>query len=92
LITLYELPRPALGDVRTINLPALGTTVEDMVAAMARRAAPGAKDLITWRPDAQLQGLLDAMPKGFASPRAESMGIHPEVNFDQVIEDFLATP
>lgn len=89
LLKLYELPSAALGDVRTINLPALGTTVEEMVAAMARRAKPGAKDLIAWKPDAQLQGLLSAMPKGFASPRAESMGIHPEADFDSVIQDLL---
>jgi nucleoside-diphosphate-sugar epimerase len=90
LIKLYEMPSDALGAVRTINLPGLSVTVEDMVAAMARKAKPGAADLITWKADAALQGLLDAMPKGFTSARALRAGILPESGFDDVIDDFLA--
>lgn len=89
LIKLYEMPDAALGPVRSINLPGLSVTVEEMLAAMARRAQPNARDLITWKPDAQVQNLLDAMPKGFASARAEKAGIKAEVAFDDVIADFV---
>ena len=89
LITLYEMPSDAVGVVRTMNLPALTVTIEQMLAALERRAGAGARQLIDWQPDARLQGLMDSMPRGFASARAEAAGIHPEPSFDAVIEDFV---
>lgn len=89
LITLYEMPSEAVGLVRTMNLPAVTVTIEDMLAALERRAGPGTRKLVEWKPDARLQGLIDSMPQGFASARAERAGIRPEPDFDTVLEDFV---
>jgi D-erythronate 2-dehydrogenase len=89
LITLYEMPGAALGVVRTMNLPAVTVTIEEMLAALERRAGPGARKLVDWQPDARLQGLIDSMPQGFSSARAAAAGIRPEPNFDAVIDDFV---
>jgi nucleoside-diphosphate-sugar epimerase len=89
LITLYELPSTALGAVRTMNLPAITVTIEEMLTALERKAGAGARQLVTWQPDARLQGLIDSMPQGFASARAAAAGIRPEPNFDTVIDDFV---
>jgi len=89
LVTLYEMSSEALGQVRTMNLPAVTVTIEEMVSALARRAGPAARDLIDWQPDSRLQGLIGSMPQGFASARAEAAGILPEPDFDAVIEDFV---
>lgn len=91
LIKLCEMPDGALGPVRAINLPGLSVTVEEMISSMERRARPGARDLISWKFDVYLQGLLDAMPKSFTSARAVSGGIIPESRFDVVIADFMST-
>ena len=90
LINLYEMPEGALGSVRALNLPGLSVTVEEMISSMERRAPPGARGLISWKSDVPMQGLLDAMPKGFTSARGLHAGIVPEANFDFVIEDFVA--
>lgn len=90
LIALYEMPGEALGPVRSINLPGLSVTLDGMLDALERRAGAGARDKITWTPDARLQGLLGAMPQGFTSARALAAGIRPEASFDAVIDDFLA--
>jgi hypothetical protein len=72
-----------------MNLPGLTVTMDDMLEALDRKAGPGARNLISWTPDAHLQGLLDAMPKGFTSARAIKAGIRAEASFDAVIEDYL---
>lgn len=89
LIAVYEAPHAALGAVRTLNLPALTVTFEDMLAALERRAGPGVRGLVDWQPDERLQGLIGAMPQGFTSARALAAGIRPEPAFDAVLEDFV---
>jgi nucleoside-diphosphate-sugar epimerase len=88
--TLFELPTEVVGPVRTMNLPALTVTFEDMVAAVERRVGPQARGLIDWRLDLQVAGLLTQMPKRITSSRAIAVGIDAEASFDAVIEDFLA--
>ncbi len=92
LIRLFELPDAALGRVRSLNLPAVGMTFADMLDAVARRAGPQARALVSWHPDPALQRLLATMPQGFTSARALAAGIRPEPDFDTVIEDFLGHP
>lgn len=89
LITLYEMPSEAVGVVRTMNLPAVTVSIEEMLAALERRAGAGARKLVDWQPDARLQGLMDTMPQGFGSARAEAAGIRPEPGFDAVLDDFV---
>lgn len=87
---LFDLPSAAFGAVRTMNLPALTVTIEDMVDALVRRVGPAVRELIEWRPDPELIGLIDAMPKGFTSARAIELGIKPEPTFDAVLDDFIS--
>ena len=61
--TLFELPTEALGAVRTINLPALTVTLDEMVDAVERRVGSQARGLIDWRPDPKIAELLAQMPQ-----------------------------
>jgi len=88
--TLFELPAEALGAVRTVNLPALTVTLDEMVAAVERRVGPQARALIDWRPDPKVAELLAQMPKRITSARAIAAGIVAEASFDSVLDDFLA--
>jgi D-erythronate 2-dehydrogenase len=87
--TLFELPTEALGVVRTMNLPALTVTIDDMVDAVERRVGSQARDLIDWRPDPNLAALMAQMPLRITSSRAIALGITPEASFDAVIDDYL---
>lgn len=89
LIRVFEAPSEAIGPVRTMNLPALSVSVAEMAEAVVRRAGEPARQLIQWDPVPGLQELMDRMPQGFTSKRAQAMGIAAEADFDAVIEDFL---
>ncbi len=88
--TLFELPSEALGPVRTVNMPALTVTLDEMVAAVERRVGPQARELIDWKLDRQTAALLTQMPTRITSARAIAAGIVAEPSFDSVLDDFLA--
>jgi D-erythronate 2-dehydrogenase len=88
--TLFELPTEAVGPVRTMNLPALTVTLDQMVASVERRVGSQARQLIDWRLDPKVAALLTQMPKRITSMRAIDLGIVPEPSFDSVLDDFLA--
>jgi len=88
--TLFELPSEALGAVRTVNMPALTVTLDEMVAAVERRVGPQARGLIDWKLDRKTADLLTQMPTRITSARAIAAGIVAESSFDAVLDDFLA--
>jgi D-erythronate 2-dehydrogenase len=88
LIRVFELPSEALGAVRTINLPALTVTMNQMIAALERCVGPAARELVKWQLDLQMTEIMAGMPKGMSSTRANSAGIIPEPDFDSVIADY----
>lgn len=88
--TLFALPGEALGPVRTVNMPALTVTLDEMVAAVERRVGPQARALIDWKLDRGTADLLTQMPKRITSARAIAAGIVAEPSFDAVLDDFLA--
>lgn len=88
--TLFELPDEALGAVRTVNMPALTVTLDEMVAAVERRVGPQARGLIDWKLDRNTADLLTQMPTRITSARAIAAGIVAEDSFDAVLDDFLA--
>jgi nucleoside-diphosphate-sugar epimerase len=88
--TLFELPSEALGAVRTVNMPALTVTLDEMVAAVERRVGRQARALIDWKLDRNIAGLLTQMPTRITSARAVAAGIIAEPSFDSVLDDFLA--
>jgi D-erythronate 2-dehydrogenase len=90
LIRVFELPSEALGAVRTINLPALTITINQMIAALERRIGSVAHELIKWQLDPQMTEIMAGMPKGMSSTRAGSAGITSEPDFDSVIADYVA--
>jgi nucleoside-diphosphate-sugar epimerase len=90
LIRVFELPDEALGAVRTINLPALTVTMNQMIAALERRIGPAARELIEWQLDPQLTHIMGGMPKGMKSARAAAAGITSEPDFDSIIADYAA--
>jgi len=76
--------------VRTVNMPALTVTLDEMVAAVERRVGPQARDLIDWKLDRKTADLLTQMPTRITSARAIAAGIVAEDSFDAVLDDFLA--
>lgn len=89
LVALHEVPEAALPATRAINLPALGVTPTEMVAAVARRAGVDAVARVRSAPDAAVQAIVDGWPRHFQSLHAARLGLAPDANLDAVIADHL---
>jgi nucleoside-diphosphate-sugar epimerase len=75
----------AWGGHSAVTMPALTTTVADMVAALHRAAGPAATALIDWVPDPAVEQLFATWPACFRSDRATALGLTPDPDYDSII-------
>lgn len=88
LLKLHDLPSDTLVAFRAFNLPALSVTAAEMAAAAQAypQRMPGR---VTWRPDAQMQAIVDGWPARFDSALARRLGILPDANLPEIIDAYL---
>lgn len=84
-----EIPAEQLGRNRSINLPGITVTVEEMVNDLKTVAGPEKAELIDWEPDAFIQSIVLTWPPQFVTDRALALGFEPDQSFRQVIEAFM---
>lgn len=93
LIALHEVDGAALGDDRGVNLPNLGVTVDEMIAATERVAKGRKLGKITVVPDAFIIKIVSGWPTELDASRAEKLGLPKDQGLDPIIaayiEDYL---
>lgn len=88
LLKLHDLPGDAVGAFRAFNLPALSVTAAEMAAAV--QAHPQRKTgRVNWRPDAQMQNIVEGWPARFDSAKARALGILPDAGLNEIIDAYL---
>lgn len=89
LRAVHELPAPAFGPGRAMNLPALTVRVADMVEALGRFASGRRLGRVSWVPEPGLQAVVDGWPRRFESAAASRHGIGADADLDEIIHAFL---
>lgn len=89
LLALHDVPEAALPPGRAVNLPALGVTPAEMVAAVGRRAGAVAAARVRFAPDPAIQAVVDGWPKRFHSLHAARLGLAPDADIDAIVADHL---
>jgi nucleoside-diphosphate-sugar epimerase len=79
----------AWGSRTAMNLPALATTPRSMAGAMDRVVGYAASDLIDWTDDPVIGAIVRSWPARIEAPRANALGLRPEVSFDAVVREYL---
>lgn len=88
LIHGHDLPADAFEDgLRTINLPGITVTVQQMVDALER--AGGAIGLIKWKRDEAIESIVASWPHGMHTARADALGFKADESIDAIIKVFL---
>ncbi len=77
------------GPLTAINLPALTTSVGDMVAALGRVAGPAAVALVDWRTDPAILRLANSWPGRVASTRARGLGLVADADFEVTVRAYV---
>jgi nucleoside-diphosphate-sugar epimerase len=86
LLKLHDLPGDAVGAFRAFNLPALSVTATEMASAVLAYPRSGK---VNWRPDTQMQSIVESWPARFDSARARQLGILPDANLTEIIDAYL---
>ncbi len=91
LIHALTLEADCLGSNRTINLPGITVTVQEMMAALERVAGAAAVSKIQCQPDPAISEIVASWPSRFEVSRALSLGFVGDRSFDEIIRTFAAS-
>lgn len=84
-----QLPAGRLGRNRSINLPGMTVTVNQMIAALKAVAGDEKADLIDWEPDDFIQSIVLTWPPNFVTERAQGLGFKRDGSMQEIIESFI---
>ena len=85
----HDLPAEAWGYTRSLNIPGLSVTVDEMVAALRRVAGEVPVRHIHWEPDAAIQRIISSWPGAFTSTRARRLGFQADASMDEIVQAFI---
>jgi D-erythronate 2-dehydrogenase len=86
----FDLPAGKLGRIRSLSLPGITVSVDEMVASLKRVAGPEAARRIRWEPDEGIKQIVKSWPARFDTTRANSLGFpRDEGGFDRIIDDYV---
>jgi D-erythronate 2-dehydrogenase len=86
----HELPAPAWGLNRVVNLPGITVSVAQMLEALARVAGHPVAERVRWVPDERIRAIVRTWPVQFRTPRALALGFKPDEDIDSVIRSYAA--
>lgn len=89
IIIAAKLDAAAFGDWRTVNLPGIGVTVQQMLESLQRIAGKETVDKVEFKPDASINTIVSSWPGAIDNTRALQMGFNVDENFDQFITQFI---
>jgi nucleoside-diphosphate-sugar epimerase len=90
LLHAFNLPAAQLGSIRTLSLPGITVSVDEMVASLKRVAGPEVARRIRWEPDERIRAIVKTWPMQFDTARADSLGFpRDQGGFDRIIDDYV---
>ena len=89
-IAAHEIPGDALGFNRSLALPGLTATVEEMIAALERVAGREVADRVRVEPDPRVRRIVDTWPVAVDASRALSLGFPTDRSFEDIVRRYMA--
>lgn len=89
LIHAAGLDTAPLGARRTLTMPGLSQTIDDMVDSLRRVAGEDPVKRIRWERDEAISRIVSGWPTDFAASRAIKLGFVADPDFDSIIRDFI---
>jgi hypothetical protein len=77
------------GAWRTVNLPAISVTVQEMIESLERLSDKTTVERILFKPDAVINNIVQTWPGKLDNNRALQLGFKVDENIDQVIKQFI---
>ena len=84
-----DLAPEAWGESRSVALPGITVTVEEMIDSLSKVAGEGVAARVQFEPDPFIEKIVYGWATRFTTERAEIMGFRSDERFDDVIEAFI---
>ena len=84
-----DLASDAWGQSRSVALPGMTVTVEEMLAALTKVAGEGVAARVRFEPDPFIEKIVYGWATRFTTERAEVMGFRADQRVEEVIEAFI---
>lgn len=89
IIKAATLHGDSFGDWRTVNLPGIGVTVQQMLASLERITGKTTVERIQFNPDPSINAIVSSWPGAIDNTRALQLGFKVDTDFDQFIVQFI---
>ena len=89
-IHAHETPESDWELLRSINLPGLTTSVQEMIAALRSVGGDAAAQRVKMVPDARIRAIVDTWPAGFTTERADRLGFRADSNVVDIVRAYAA--
>lgn len=86
-----EVPKEAFGDSRSVNLPGLLVTVQEMLDALEQVGGPEKRALVEDKYDADIDKIVQSWSPLFDNARARQLGFSDDIPFIENIKNFAST-
>lgn len=90
LIYAATVPSGALGGWRTVNLPGIRVTVQQMLTSLKIMTDQATLDRIQFKPDEAINKIVSSWPAAIDNTRALALGFTADSNFDNFIQQHIA--
>jgi len=89
LVAGCEIDAAALGNRRTINLPGVSVSVDQMIAALREVAGDQVAARIEWHADERIGKIVGSWPAQWDTSRAARLGLRGDASFADIVRAFI---
>jgi len=90
LVLAMQIPASALGAERTLLLPGIPVSAQQMLEAVDKCAGGRALGKVSFNPDPAAQAIMDSVARSTYSARAAGLGFRPSAGIEEIICEYLA--
>lgn len=89
LLHAATLDASAFGDWRTVNLPGISVTVQQMLDSLERMTSPATLEKVRLEPNEAINRIVSSWPGAIDNTRALQLGFQVDSHFDQFISQYM---
>lgn len=90
LLHAREIPKEAFGNSRSVNLPGLKVTVQEMLDALEQIGGPERRALVEEKYDADIDRIVQSWSPNFDTARAKELGFSEDIPFIENVKQFAS--
>ena len=89
LVAACQIDAAVLGDRRTVNLPGVSVSVDQMIAALREVAGDAVAARIEWQADERVEKIVGSWPAQWDTSRAVQLGLRGDASFKDIVRAFI---